>query len=177
MRRRLEDLGALALIALFYIVLEMLFGIGCPFRFLTHSLEDFPVFTVPHSQVQLFAGAGAGFPHSLQNFPVFDAPHSQVQLFAGAAVCCGAAACCGAACGCVPAMPAVMAFNPSMEVLNCCIPMPTPMNPVIAPPALEPASRTPSVKFLTAIPRSTLASPPNIAPSFLMLMSFWDSSS
>lgn len=35
MRRRLEDLGALALIALFYIVLEMLFGIGCPFKFLT----------------------------------------------------------------------------------------------------------------------------------------------
>ena len=35
MRRRWEDLGALALIALFYIVLEMLFGIGCPFKFLT----------------------------------------------------------------------------------------------------------------------------------------------
>lgn len=35
MRRRLEDLGALALIALFYIVLEMLFDISCPFKFLT----------------------------------------------------------------------------------------------------------------------------------------------
>ena len=35
MKHRLEDLGALALIALFYIVLEMLFGIGCPFKFLT----------------------------------------------------------------------------------------------------------------------------------------------
>ena len=35
MKHRLEDLGALALIALFYIVLEMLLGIGCPFKFLT----------------------------------------------------------------------------------------------------------------------------------------------
>ena len=35
MKHRLEDLGALALIALFYIMLEMLLGIGCPFKFLT----------------------------------------------------------------------------------------------------------------------------------------------
>ncbi len=35
MRRWQKDLGALALIVLFYIALEMLFGIGCPFKFLT----------------------------------------------------------------------------------------------------------------------------------------------
>ena len=59
-------------------------------------VQNFPVFTAPHSQVQsdFTAGAGAGFPQLQQNFPVFVVPHSQVHsLPAGAAACCAGAAC------------------------------------------------------------------------------------
>jgi len=47
-------------------------------------LQNFPLFTVPHSQVQSIIGAD--FPHSLQNLPVFIAPHSQDQEFFGAGI-------------------------------------------------------------------------------------------
>lgn len=46
-------------------------GFGFP-----HSIQNFPLFTVPQLQVQ--PSAGFGFPHSMQNFPVFTFPQAHV---------------------------------------------------------------------------------------------------
>ena len=52
-------------------------------RGLPHSEQNFPLFTVPHAQVQ--SVAGAGLPHSGQNLPLLVLPHSQVHVPAAGA--------------------------------------------------------------------------------------------
>ena len=71
-------------------------GLGFP-----HSEQNFPLLTVPHSQVH--GPAGRGVPHSGQNFPVLTAPHWQVQevpvwaaAICGVPVICWFPAICGA---------------------------------------------------------------------------------
>lgn len=51
-----------------------IYALGFP-----HSLQNFPVFTMPQAQVQGPLATGFGPPHSEQNFPAFTVPQAQVQ--------------------------------------------------------------------------------------------------
>lgn len=70
-------------------------GFGFP-----HSIQNFPLFTVPQLQVQ--PSAGFDFPHSMQNFPVFTFPQAHVQPAAVSVVCVFCAiSCCFICCCCI----------------------------------------------------------------------------
>ena len=150
------------------------------------------MFTAPQAQVQA-AGAGLGEPHSGQNFPVFTLPQAQVQVCPAGPFWPPPAL--GPAPGIPPwKFPAFWPYIPflpwfiisiclvlaaeaaPMKLPPLCIPIPMPMNPARLPLGLEPAAFKPSAICPWTYP-SRMDGSLNMAPRFLKLISFWDSSS